>query len=112
MEPGSAVAQDEQAQQPGAVRTGDNLAPRGTPLSGATLPDGTRPLMHGLARAFRAYKQIYEGDYGPWRTLASRYQRWRRDGAWARIVRCLQALETDGTVRGRPPAAAGAWSGA
>ena len=28
-------------------------------------------------------------SYGPWQTLASRYQRWRRDGTWARIMACL-----------------------
>jgi len=28
-------------------------------------------------------------EHGPWQTLASRYQRWRRDGTWARIMACL-----------------------
>jgi transposase len=50
--------------------------------------------------------------FGPWQTVHSRYRRWRRDGTWARVVRCLQASGADGTVRERPPAPAGAGSGA
>lgn len=58
------MAKDEQAQQPQAAGARGTLAPCGTPLPAATLPDGTRPLMHGLARAFWAYKQVYEAELG------------------------------------------------
>jgi hypothetical protein len=38
--------------------------------------------------------------YGPWQTLASRYQRWRRDGTWARIIRELCAVSSAEGVPG------------
>jgi transposase len=29
--------------------------------------------------------------YGPWRTVASRFYRWERQGVWARVLTALQA---------------------
>jgi transposase len=29
--------------------------------------------------------------YGPWRTVASRFYRWERQGVWARVLTTLQA---------------------
>ena len=31
------------------------------------------------------------GEYGPWRTVASRFYRWERQGIWARVLTALQA---------------------
>ena len=31
--------------------------------------------------------------FGPWQTVASRYQRWRKEGRWARILQVLQPAE-------------------
>jgi transposase len=31
--------------------------------------------------------------FGPWQTLVSRYQRWWKEGLWARILPILQAQE-------------------
>ncbi len=31
--------------------------------------------------------------FGPWQTVASRYQRWRKEGRWARILQVLQPPE-------------------
>jgi transposase len=28
--------------------------------------------------------------YGPWRTVASRFNRWRRDGQWDRLLKAVQ----------------------
>ncbi len=39
-------------------------------------------------------------EHGPWQTLASRYQRWRRDGTWARIIGALH--EVPEIADGRP----------
>jgi transposase len=33
--------------------------------------------------------------YGPWRTVASRFYRWERQGVWARVLTALQA-QADG----------------
>jgi transposase len=30
-------------------------------------------------------------QYGPWRTVASRFYRWERQGVWARVLTALQA---------------------
>jgi hypothetical protein len=31
--------------------------------------------------------------FGPWQTIVSRYQRWCKDGLWARLLSILQAQE-------------------
>ena len=31
--------------------------------------------------------------FGPWQTVVSRYQRWRKEGRWARILQVLQRPE-------------------
>ncbi len=37
--------------------------------------------------------------YGPWQTVYDRFNRWRKDGTWARIVtRLLQRLERRGRI--------------
>ena len=30
-------------------------------------------------------------EYGPWRTVASRFYRWEQQGVWARVLAALQA---------------------
>ena len=55
-------------------------------------------------------------EHGPWQTLASRYQRWRRDGTWARIMACLSmtegAMTADRPERGRGLVESGDLTGA
>ncbi len=54
-------------------------------------PRDHRPILAGilwLMRRGAGWREI-PPSYGPWQTLASRYQRWRRDGTWARIVGVL-----------------------
>jgi len=56
-------------------------------------PQPHRPIVAGLIWLMRhgaGWREI-PADYGPWQTLASRCQRWRRDGTWARVVAVLAA---------------------
>jgi transposase len=38
-------------------------------------------------------------EYGPWRTVASRFYRWEQQGVWARV---LAALQAQAEARGEP----------
>ena len=67
-------------------------------LAAASRPTGRpprdhRPIVAGilwLMRRGASWREV-PAAHGPWQTLASRYQRWRRDGTWARIMACLAA---------------------
>ena len=43
-----------------------------------------------IARTSSSWREL-PGRYGPWSTVASRYQRWRKEGLWMRIVQILLA---------------------
>ncbi len=60
-------------------------------------PQPHRPILTGILWLIRrgASWRAIPAEYGPWQTLASRYQRWRRDGTWARIVGALLAVPED-----------------
>ena len=45
-----------------------------------------------LMRTGSAWRDLPE-RFGPWQTVASRYQRWRKEGRWARILQVLQRSE-------------------
>jgi transposase len=60
-------------------------APRGRPQA------ATRPLLAGLLWLMHtgASWRAIPAAYGPWPTVHSRYQRWRRTGVWAQIAAVL-----------------------
>jgi hypothetical protein len=43
-----------------------------------------------IARTSSSWREL-PGRYGPWSTVASRYQRWWKEGLWMRIVQILLA---------------------
>jgi len=52
------------------------------------LPSDHRPILEGLLwimNAGRGWRDI-PPQFGPWHTIYSRYQQWRRDGTWERVV--------------------------
>ena len=42
-----------------------------------------------VMRTGSAWRDLPE-RFGPWQTVVSRYQRWRKEGRWARILQVLQ----------------------
>lgn len=42
-----------------------------------------------IMRTGSAWRDLPE-RFGPWQTVVSRYQRWRKEGRWARILQVLQ----------------------
>jgi hypothetical protein len=45
-----------------------------------------------IMRTGSAWRALPE-RFGPWQTVASRYQRWRKEGRWARMLQVLQPAE-------------------
>jgi transposase len=45
-----------------------------------------------IMRTGSAWRALPE-RFGPWQTVASRYQRWRKEGRWARMLQVLQRAE-------------------
>jgi transposase len=45
-----------------------------------------------VMRTGSAWRDLPEA-YGPWATVHSRYQRWRRGGVWQGILEILQSSE-------------------
>jgi len=45
-----------------------------------------------LARSGSSWRELPE-RFGPWSTVASRYQRWVKEGLWARILQVLLPSE-------------------
>lgn len=45
-----------------------------------------------IMRTGSAWREL-PARFGPWQTVASRYQRWRKEGRWARILQVLQRAE-------------------
>jgi hypothetical protein len=45
-----------------------------------------------IMRTGSAWRELPE-RFGPWQTVVSRYQRWRKEGRWARILQVLQRAE-------------------
>ncbi len=45
-----------------------------------------------IMRTGSAWRELPE-RFGPWQTVASRYQRWRKEGRWARMLQVLQSAE-------------------
>lgn len=51
-----------------------------------------RLIVEGIVWVIRtgsAWRDLPE-RFGPWQTIANRYQRWRKEGRWARILQVLQ----------------------
>lgn len=44
-----------------------------------------------VLRTGAPWRDLPAADYGPWRTAASRFYRWRQAGVWDRILAALQA---------------------
>jgi Putative transposase of IS4/5 family (DUF4096) len=55
-------------------------------------PGDARPLLAGLLwlMHYGARWRAIPAAYGPWHTIYSRYQLWRRTGVWAQIVASLR----------------------
>jgi transposase len=45
-----------------------------------------------IMRTGSAWRELPE-RFGPWQTVVSRYQRWRKEGRWAQILQVLQRPE-------------------
>jgi transposase len=63
-------------------------------------PGDHRPILTGLLWLMgrgASWREV-PADYGPWQTLVSRYQHWRRDGTWARIIAVLHGVEAQPQV--------------
>ncbi len=60
------------------------------------LPGNHRPILDGLLWMMgtgRGWRDI-PPQFGPWHTIYSRYQQWRRDGTWARVVAIMPTNPT------------------
>jgi transposase len=60
-----------------------------------------RPILNGILWILHTgapWRDLPE-RYGPWETVYSRFNRWRRDGTWTRIVTSLlDELDDDGRI--------------
>jgi transposase len=60
-----------------------------------------RPIVHGILWILHTgapWRDLPE-RYGPWETVYYRFNRWRRDGTWTRIVTALlDELDDDGRI--------------
>ena len=66
------------------------LLPTRTRKRGRT-PSDPRSILAGLFWMMRTgvgWREILP-QFGPWHTVYSRYQQWRHDGTWARIIAAL-----------------------
>jgi transposase len=55
-----------------------------------------------VARTGSSWRELPE-HFGPWSTVASRYQRWWKEGLWTRIVQVLLLQNPSGSASARPP---------
>ncbi len=74
------------------------LAPSLPPRHGkrGRLPGNHRPILEGLLWMMgtgRGWRDI-PPQFGPWHTIYSRYQQWRRDGTWDRVVAIMPTNPT------------------
>jgi hypothetical protein len=70
------------------------LLPLQKPLTGRPAVDH-RQIVEGMlwvARTNSSWRELPE-HFGPWTTVASRYQRWCKEGLWARILHVLLPVE-------------------
>jgi hypothetical protein len=70
------------------------LLPPQKPQTGRPASDH-RLIVEGMlwvARTGSSWRELPE-QFGPWSTVASRYQRWCKEGIWTQIVQVLQACE-------------------
>jgi hypothetical protein len=70
------------------------LLPLQKPLTGRPAVDH-RLIVEGMlwvARTNSSWRELPE-RFGPWTTVASRYQRWCKEGLWARILHLLFLVE-------------------
>ena len=71
------------------------LLPPQKPLTGRPATDH-RLIVEGMlwvARTGSSWRELPE-RFGPWTTVASRYQRWCKEGIWTRILQVLLPSET------------------
>jgi transposase len=71
------------------------LLPPQKPLTGRPATDH-RLIVEGMlwvARTGSSWRELPE-HFGPWTTVASRYQRWCKEGIWTRILHVLLPSET------------------
>jgi transposase len=55
-----------------------------------------------VARTGSSWRELPE-RFGPWSTVASRYQRWGKEGLWTRIVQTLLLQESTGFASAHSP---------
>ena len=55
-----------------------------------------------VARTGSSWRELPE-QFGPWSTVASRYQRWCKEGLWTRIVQTLLLQEPTGFASAHSP---------
>jgi transposase len=70
------------------------LLPPQKPQTGRPAVDH-RLIVEGIlwvARTGSSWRELPE-RFGPWSTVSSRYQRWRKEGIWTRILQVLQVQE-------------------
>ena len=64
-------------------------------------PSAHRPIVHGILWILHTgapWRDLPE-RYGPWQTVFTRFNGWRRDGTWARIVTSLlDELDDQGRI--------------
>ncbi len=71
------------------------LLPPQKPQTGRPATDH-RLIVEGMlwvARTGSCWRELPE-HFGPWSTVASRYQRWVKEGLWTRILQVLRPSET------------------
>jgi hypothetical protein len=42
-----------------------------------------------------SWRELPQEEFGPWRTVYSRYRKWRKEGLWQRIAEVLQLNDDD-----------------
>ncbi len=55
-----------------------------------------RRLINGIryrARVGCPWRDLPRGRFGPWQTVYERFNKWSKDGTWARILAALQQLD-------------------
>jgi transposase len=55
-----------------------------------------------VARTGSSWREL-PAHFGPWSTVASRYQRWWKEGLWTQIVQVLLLQNPSGSTPVRPP---------
>lgn len=95
-----------QALRAGNLDLSDDHWARVSPLLPPRKPETGRPnhdhrtILAGMlwvARTGSSWREI-PGHFGPWQTIRSRYERWRKAGIWQRV---LEALEQEPGLNGQ-----------